>query len=82
MAHPYTAWRLAEEHRNDLLRTAEEWRLVHPATVDETTPLSRHTLLSRLLATPFWIARPLVLRSRSRHESTTALFACSCPPRR
>ena len=45
MAHPYTAWRLAEEHRNDLLRTAEEWRLVHPATVDDDAPLAPHAVV-------------------------------------
>jgi hypothetical protein len=31
MAHPYIAERLAQEHRNDLLRSAECWRLAQMA---------------------------------------------------
>jgi hypothetical protein len=82
MAHPYSAERFAEEHRNDLLRSAEAWRRAHPARIEEATGVPRHTVLSRLYGTPIRIARPLLLRRQSQREPATGLCACSCPPPR
>jgi hypothetical protein len=81
MAHPYTAERLAEEHRRDLLRSAESWRLARMAEPETTSDVKSTKRLSGWLGKPIWLPRPLVFGLHRRREATTALCACSCPPR-
>jgi hypothetical protein len=77
MAHPFVAERLAEAHRDDLLRSAEAWRLAHAVTM-ETAAHRSSTVLTRLHEA-VRLPRPAVLAHRRRRET---LCACPCPPQR
>jgi hypothetical protein len=77
MPDPFITERLAEAHRDDLLRSAEAWRLAHPVSM-ETTTARPSTVLTRLREA-VRLPRPVVLARRRRRET---LCACSCPPQR
>jgi len=77
MPDPFITERLAEAHRDDLLRSAQAWRLAHPENM-ETTSARPSTLLTRLHEA-VRLPRPVVLAHRRRRDS---LCACSCPPQR
>ena len=78
MLNPYSAERLGEEHRNDLLRRAEAWRLAHPVQVETTKRIRVSMVLHPWLRRPIRLAGLRAPLDRSLKESKTALEPCSC----
>lgn len=79
--NPYTSERLAEEHRIDLLRSAEAWRLAHPVQVKAAKRTRAWILLLPWRRAPFRPARSLLpLDHRPRCEPTNAPDTCLCSP--
>lgn len=70
--NPYTTQRLAEEHRIDLLRSAEAWRLAHPAQIKATKRTRPWIRLLPWRREPVGTARTLLPLDRPRCESTNA----------
>jgi hypothetical protein len=78
--NPYTTERLAEEHRIDLLRSAEAWRVAHPAQIKATKRTGPWIRLLPWRREPVRPAPSLSPLGEPRCESRTAPGTCLCSP--